>query len=180
MAFDCAVHRIARPSFAGSNVVVGFCLRQLFIETFLYFAVHDRQPSNGGANSKSPRGAARVTIAIRSFSQASVIALTMKITCLIDGLVPGGAQRQLCMLAVLLKKRGMDVSMLTYHNHDFFLPMIREAGLNITVWKATRCRGKYLPYAGHCGAEDKTWCWRSWKRRVCTPSWRPFPIGNGD
>jgi len=53
----------------------------------------------------------------------------MKVTCFIDSLSSGGAQRQLCTLAALLKKRGMDVSMLTYHPHDFFLPMIREAGI---------------------------------------------------
>jgi len=53
----------------------------------------------------------------------------MKVTCLIDSLASGGAQRQLCTLAVLLKKQGMDVSMLTYHHYDFFLPMIREAGI---------------------------------------------------
>jgi glycosyltransferase involved in cell wall biosynthesis len=53
----------------------------------------------------------------------------MKVTCLIDSLASGGAQRQLCTLAVLLKKHGMDVSMLTYHHYDFFLPMISEAGI---------------------------------------------------
>ena len=56
----------------------------------------------------------------------------MKITCLIDSLGSGGAQRQLCTLAVLLKKRGMDVSMLTYHPYDFFLPMLQEAGIEYT------------------------------------------------
>lgn len=53
----------------------------------------------------------------------------MKVTCLIDSLSSGGAQRQLCTLAVLLKKQGMDVTMLTYHPFDFFLPVIREAGV---------------------------------------------------
>jgi glycosyltransferase involved in cell wall biosynthesis len=53
----------------------------------------------------------------------------MKVTCLIDSLGSGGAQRQLCMLAVLLKNRGMDVSVLTYHPFDFFLPNLRAAGI---------------------------------------------------
>ena len=53
----------------------------------------------------------------------------MRLTCLIDSLRPGGAQRQLCTLGVLLKQRGFDVSFLTYHRHDFFLPMLRDAGV---------------------------------------------------
>jgi glycosyltransferase involved in cell wall biosynthesis len=53
----------------------------------------------------------------------------MRITCLIDYLVSGGAQRQLCTLAVLLQRQGHDVSVLTYHPDDFFLPMLRKAGV---------------------------------------------------
>lgn len=56
----------------------------------------------------------------------------MRVTCLIDSLGSGGAQRQLCTLAVLLKRRGWDVSMMTYHPFDFFLPLIREAGIEYT------------------------------------------------
>lgn len=54
---------------------------------------------------------------------------SMKVLCLIDSLGSGGAQRQLCTLACLLKKRGMDVSVLTYHPHHFFLPLLQEAGV---------------------------------------------------
>jgi glycosyltransferase involved in cell wall biosynthesis len=53
----------------------------------------------------------------------------MKILCLIDNLGSGGAQRQMATLAVQLKKLGVDVSVLTYHPHDFFLPLLREAGI---------------------------------------------------
>ncbi|HZO89649.1 MAG TPA: glycosyltransferase family 4 protein [Chthonomonadaceae bacterium] len=53
----------------------------------------------------------------------------MRVTCFIDSLISGGAQRQLCTLAVLLKRRGIDVSLLTYQPFDFFLPMIRQAGI---------------------------------------------------
>ncbi|MEI6178174.1 MAG: hypothetical protein WCS43_14870, partial [Verrucomicrobiota bacterium] len=56
----------------------------------------------------------------------------MKVLCLIDSLVSGGAQRQLATLAVLLKNQGMDVSLLTYHPHDFFLPLLRDAGIAYT------------------------------------------------
>jgi len=53
----------------------------------------------------------------------------MRITCLIDYLVSGGAQRQLCTLAVFLQRQGHEVTVLTYHPDDFFLPMLREAGV---------------------------------------------------
>lgn len=56
----------------------------------------------------------------------------MKLLCLIDSLSSGGAQRQICTLAALLKKQGMDVSVVTYHPHDFFLPLLREAGVEHT------------------------------------------------
>ncbi len=55
--------------------------------------------------------------------------IDLRVLCLIDYLASGGAQRQICTLAVLLKKLGMDVSMLTYHHHDFFLPMLQSAGI---------------------------------------------------
>src|SRR5215471_9025569 len=53
----------------------------------------------------------------------------MRVTCLIDYLVSGGAQRQLCTLAVFLQRQGHEVTVLTYHPDDFFLPMLREAGV---------------------------------------------------
>lgn len=53
----------------------------------------------------------------------------MKLKCVIDSLGSGGAQRQLCNLAVSLKKCGVDVSMLTYHDNKFFLPLIEQAGI---------------------------------------------------
>src|SRR5437870_166017 len=51
----------------------------------------------------------------------------MRVTCLIDSLASGGAQRQMCMLAVLLKRHGIDVSVLTYHAYDFFRTKLDEA-----------------------------------------------------
>jgi glycosyltransferase involved in cell wall biosynthesis len=64
----------------------------------------------------------------------------VKIVCLIDYLGGGGAQRQLCMLAVMLKRQGMDVSMLTYHPHDFFLPMLRAEGIECRCVEADSIR----------------------------------------
>jgi glycosyltransferase involved in cell wall biosynthesis len=51
----------------------------------------------------------------------------LKILCLTDSLNSGGAQRQLCMLAVLLKDRGYDVSVLTYYKFDFYKPLLDDA-----------------------------------------------------
>lgn len=53
----------------------------------------------------------------------------MKLLCLIDCLGPGGAQRQLCALATQLSARRTEVRVLTYHKLEFFLPLLREAGV---------------------------------------------------
>ena len=53
----------------------------------------------------------------------------MNITCLIDSLGSGGAQRQLTTLAVGLKARGHDVRFLVYHDESHFLPVLQEAGI---------------------------------------------------
>jgi len=53
----------------------------------------------------------------------------MRVTCLLDNLGSGGAQRQLSTLAVFLKQSGREVDVLTYHPQDFFLPLLREVGV---------------------------------------------------
>lgn len=49
-----------------------------------------------------------------------------KIICLIDGLGSGGAERQLCGLAVLLKQQGYDVEVWYYHKTEFYLHLLQE------------------------------------------------------
>ncbi len=66
----------------------------------------------------------------------------MKILCFIDSLGSGGAQRQLCTLAVLFKKMGDDVSVLTYHRDDFYLPMLQEAGIQRQCVESTSPIGR--------------------------------------
>jgi|SRR5690554_493710 len=46
----------------------------------------------------------------------------MKILCVIDSLVSGGAQRQMVQLAIGFKDRGYEVRFLTYHKLNFFKP----------------------------------------------------------
>src|SRR5262245_14015490 len=53
----------------------------------------------------------------------------MRVACLIDSLGSGGAQRQLCTLAVLFKQAGVEVSVVTHHDIPFFLPLLEAAGV---------------------------------------------------
>ena len=55
--------------------------------------------------------------------------LDMKIVCLIDSLGPGGAQRQLVGLAVLLKQRGYDVSVVIYYKDLYFEDILISEGI---------------------------------------------------
>ncbi|MCX8107986.1 MAG: glycosyltransferase, partial [Verrucomicrobiae bacterium] len=57
----------------------------------------------------------------------------MRIICLIDSLGPGGAQRQMAYLAVLLKEAGHDVRILKYHQLDFFEPYVVSRGVKVDV-----------------------------------------------
>ncbi len=52
-----------------------------------------------------------------------------KIVLFTDALGSGGAQRQLVGLAILLKEKGYDVLVLTYHNNTFFVPQLVEKGI---------------------------------------------------
>ena len=52
-------------------------------------------------------------------------------TCFIDSLGPGGAQRQLSLLAVLLKRRGYEVEVLTYRPVRFFDAEVKAAGVPV-------------------------------------------------
>jgi glycosyltransferase involved in cell wall biosynthesis len=62
----------------------------------------------------------------------------MRITCVIDNLDSGGAQRQMAMLATLLKARGHIVRLLTYYPHDFYKPSQDKAGVPV----------EYVPHRG--------------------------------
>ena len=50
----------------------------------------------------------------------------MKIICFIDDLNAGGAQRQICYLALLFKKKNFDVTILTYHSSNFFAEYLKK------------------------------------------------------
>ena len=55
----------------------------------------------------------------------------MRVALVIENLNSGGAQRQLCMLAILFKRKGFDVQLFVYHPHDFFRPLLDVAGVTV-------------------------------------------------
>ena len=55
----------------------------------------------------------------------------VRVTCLIDSLTAGGAQRQMSLLAVLLKRAGYDVDVLTYQPLRFFDAEVEAAGVPV-------------------------------------------------
>ena len=74
-------------------------------------------------------------------SAPGLSAALVKITCLIDYLEPGGAQRQLVSLGLFLKRMGHDVSFVTYHDGEFFQRQLEQAGIPI---RRVRPRHKLL------------------------------------
>lgn len=52
-----------------------------------------------------------------------------KIVCLIESLGPGGAERQLSGLAVLLKQAGYDAEVWCYYPKDFYKPTLEQHGV---------------------------------------------------
>lgn len=52
-----------------------------------------------------------------------------KIVCLIESLGPGGAERQMSGLAVLLKQHGYEVEVWTYYPNNFYAPALTDAGV---------------------------------------------------
>ena len=53
----------------------------------------------------------------------------MKILCLIESLGAGGAERQLCTLASLLKKEGHELTVCSFMKGDFYLPLLEREGI---------------------------------------------------
>jgi glycosyltransferase involved in cell wall biosynthesis len=53
----------------------------------------------------------------------------VRVLCIIDKLNSGGAQRQLIAVAAGVKRRGAEVSVLTWHPDDFYLPYLQAADI---------------------------------------------------
>ena len=56
-----------------------------------------------------------------------------KIVLFTDCLGAGGAQRQLVGLAIMLKAKGYDMTVATYHNIDFYKKQLDDAGVRNLV-----------------------------------------------
>ena len=68
----------------------------------------------------------------------------MKIVLFTDSLGAGGAQRQLCGLALYLKQSGYDVLVCTYFNLDFYKTMLDENGIANELIPDAACAGGRL------------------------------------
>lgn len=69
--------------------------------------------------------------------------MTMRVSCLIDSLNSGGAQRQMCILAGLLKNNGCEVFVVTYHHFDFFMSLLDAQGIPVHVVSAKSKAGRF-------------------------------------
>ena len=58
-----------------------------------------------------------------------------RVSLFIDSLGPGGAQRQIVGLAILLKKKGFDVKLATYFDLDFYKYALDNAGISYELIK---------------------------------------------
>ena len=68
----------------------------------------------------------------------------MKITMLTESLGSGGAERQMCSLAVEMKRRGHDVQVITYFPDNFYLSLLEHAGVKHTFLGGNSTR-QWLP-----------------------------------
>lgn len=79
-----------------------------------------------------------------------------KVICFTDSLGSGGAQRQLVGLAIMLKKRGYNVSVLVYHDIPFYKQQLDDAGIDVSVLSsynfAHRIYRIYKYFKKHAGA----------------------------
>jgi glycosyltransferase involved in cell wall biosynthesis len=67
------------------------------------------------------------------------IQANMRVTCLIENLGSGGAERQMVQLATLLRKRGFDVNVLVYHHGDHYRRSLDRE--NIPIQRVCAKRG---------------------------------------
>lgn len=67
-----------------------------------------------------------------------------RILLLIDSLGAGGAQRQLVGLAIMLKQRGYDVIVATYHDNGFYVDSILDAGVPYVYLKKANSKYKRI------------------------------------
>ena len=70
-----------------------------------------------------------------------------RIMCFIDSLGPGGAQRQLVGLAIFLKERGYNVSVVCYYDNPFYISLLQSKDVQYTYLQPAqdpKCRIWYF------------------------------------
>lgn len=73
-----------------------------------------------------------------------------RILCFIESLGPGGAERQLSGLAVLLKQHGYHVEVCYYETNEFYLPYLHDNGVDtVFLEKATNPRTRVFALQKH-------------------------------
>lgn len=82
----------------------------------------------------------------------------MKILLFIDSLGPGGAQRQLVGLAVMLQEKGYDVKVCTYYDIDFYKSYLDENHVpNVIIPNASSGRQRILAVRKFFKKESPNW-----------------------
>ncbi len=67
-----------------------------------------------------------------------------KVVCLVESLAPGGAERQMVNLAILLKNSGYDLSLVYYYDNNFYSPLLNDAGVRHYCIGKDVCRIKRI------------------------------------
>ena len=74
-----------------------------------------------------------------------------KILCFIDAFSLGGAERQLIGLAMFLKQKGYDVTLVAYHQENFYEGLLQENNLHYEIlqtgdsqWSKIQAVRKYI------------------------------------
>ncbi len=76
-----------------------------------------------------------------------------RILCLIESLGPGGAERQLSGLAVMLKQQGYEVEVCYYINNEFYLPYLEANSVHSVFFaEAAKPRKRFFALRKHVKA----------------------------
>lgn len=67
-----------------------------------------------------------------------------RILLVTENLGSGGAERQLCGLAIMLKRRGYHVRVITYFKRQFYEPLLRESGVDYRLIESAFDKRKRL------------------------------------
>jgi glycosyltransferase involved in cell wall biosynthesis len=70
----------------------------------------------------------------------------MRVILILDDLTSGGVQRQMVNMALEYKRHGDEVEVVTYHDRDFFSPVLLEAGVKYTCLNQSNALKRLLVF----------------------------------